>query len=295
MDTDNGGSLNRKTLRNLDVTPKMATGDRPMIELSRRCVIALLICAAAGRLRAQEPAAQESYQQWLAKRTEELESYQFALEGTPPEALTMEPRSLLNWSNPERGTAAGAVFLWTQGGQPAMIACAFGRGQWLKHEFHSLSDRPLIGERSGSRVHRFAPGIEWHELTGAPVPAASRPLRLTQMRRQVERFEVSIVALKMGKAEPAVMRLLSQPVYRSPETAEGDTALFLFVQGTDPEGVLTLQATADKKWRYALSRQTKAVVKAKLDDKQVLDLPIWKAEPDSAFFVVTPPEATAGM
>ena len=32
------------------------------------------------------------------------------LKARSPEALTMEPRSLLNWSNPERGTAAGAVF-----------------------------------------------------------------------------------------------------------------------------------------------------------------------------------------
>jgi len=111
------------------------------------------------------------------------------------------------------------------------------------------------------------------------------------MRRQAERFEVSIVALKMGNPKPAVMRLLSQPVYRSPESAANDTALFLFVQGTDPECVLTLSATAEKKWRYALTRQTKAAVKVQLDDKSVLDLPIWKVEPDSAFFVVTPPEA----
>jgi hypothetical protein len=254
------------------------------------CLLAWMLCGPVSG-QSQEPPSQDSYQDWLAKRTAEFESYKFASEGPQSQSLALEPRSLLNWSNAERGTAAGAVFLWTQQGQPAMIANAFGRGQYLKHEFHSLSDQPLVGERTGQRVHRFAPGIEWHELPGAPVPAASRPLRLTQLRRQAERFEVSIVALKMGMPVPAVMRLLSQPVYRSPESAEGDTALFLFVQGTDPECVLTLQATADRKWRYALTRQTKAAVKAKLDDKQVLDLPVWKVEADSAFFVLTPPEA----
>jgi hypothetical protein len=114
------------------------------------------------------------------------------------------------------------------------------------------------------------------------------------MRRLAERFEVSIVALKMGAPVPAVMRLLSQPVYRSPAAAADDTALFLYVQGTDPEAVLTLQATAGGKWRYALTRQTKAAVKASFDDNQVLDLPIFKPEKDSAFLVVTPPEANVG-
>jgi len=260
-------------------------------------LLVLVLAAAAGLSSAQEPAAatpQETYQQWLAERTKEFQSYDFSREGAPPKTLTMEARSLLNWSNAERNTAAGAVFLWTHEGRPELIACAFGRGQWLRHEFHSLSETAIAGEREGQRVHRFKPGIEWRELPGAPEPAAARPLRLTQMRRQAERFRVSIVALKMGVPEPAVMRLLSQPVYRSPETAMDDTALFLFVQGTDPECVLTLQATAGKTWRYALTRQTKAAVKADLDDKPVFDLPVWKAEPDSPFFVLTPPAAKAG-
>src|SRR5215510_7275699 len=141
-----------------------------MTESGRRRLLAVvLICLAAGMSAAQEPAApQESNQEWLTKRTEELASYRFAMDGVKPVELALEGKSLLNWSNAERGTAAGALFLWTRDGQPEMIACAFGRGEWLRHEFHSLSDEPIIAERGGSQVHRFQPGIQWRELADAP-------------------------------------------------------------------------------------------------------------------------------
>ncbi|MCI0361450.1 MAG: hypothetical protein L0211_23455 [Planctomycetaceae bacterium] len=236
--------------------------------------------------------------EWLAERTKEFESYRFELEGPKPKALDMESRSLLNWSNAERGTYFGAVFLWTEEGRPALIANAFGRGQFLRHEFHSLSTQPIVAESGGSRVHRFRAGIEWSNLPDAPEPDASRALRLAQMRRQAERFRVTIVMQRpMGIEEPAEVRLLTQPAYRSGESAAGDVAVFLFVQGTDPECVLLLEATADKKWRYALTRQTKAALRADLDGKQVLDLPQFgrmPADPESAFFVLTPPAAAEG-
>jgi hypothetical protein len=260
-----------------------------------------ILCAASRIAFAQEVPAEDPKafaKEWLAERTKEFESYRFELEGPKPKALAMETRSLLNWSNAERGTYVGAVFLWTYEGRPALIANAFGRGQWLKHEFHSLSTEPIAAESGGSLVHRFRPGIEWRELKGAPEPAASRPLRLAQMRRQAERFRVTIVMQRpMGVLEPAEVRLLTQPAYRSPVSADGDVAIFLFVQGTDPECVLLLEATADKKWRYALTRQTKAALKAALDDRQVLDLPQFAQmprDPESAFFVLTPPAASEG-
>jgi hypothetical protein len=64
-------------------------------------------------------------------------------------------------------------------------------------------------------------------------------------------------------------------VYRSPESIEEDLALFVFVQGTDPECVLLLEATAGATWRYALARQTKWGLKAKLDGQ-----PIWERAPN---------------
>ena len=72
-------------------------------------------------------------------------------------------------------------------------------------------------------------------------------------------------------------------------------ALFLFVQGTDPECVLLLEAKSDKPWRYAFARQNSASLVADLDGKRVLDMPPHQRPPDgeSAYVEVTSPEAKA--
>ena len=195
--------------------------------------------------------SKEASQRWREERHAEFQGYRFYHDETKTQ-LVMEVRSVLNWSNAERGADVGAVFLWTDGGRPELIACAFGRGKFLRHEFHSLSEQPLIAEREGQEIHRFAAGVAWQPLAGAPSPAKQRALRLAQMRRQAERFRVV-----MGDKDPAEMRLLTQPVFRTAAELEDDTAVFVFVQGTDPECVLLLQATGDGKWQYALTRQTK--------------------------------------
>ena len=119
---------------------------------------------------AEDPPAEPeaSPKEWLAERQAEFAAYQFQLEAPEPRMLTLESRSLLNWSNAERGADVGAVFLWTDKGRPQLIASAFGREK-LRHEFHSLSTEPIAGRRGEKAVHRFGPGIAWQELPEAPV------------------------------------------------------------------------------------------------------------------------------
>src|SRR5947208_1900862 len=88
-------------------------------------------------------------QKWLSDRRLEFEEYRFQRDSETPVPLSMEAHSLLNWSNAERGTDQGVVFLWTDDGKPQMIACAFEWGGSLKHEFHSLSTDPVTAERLG--------------------------------------------------------------------------------------------------------------------------------------------------
>ena len=238
--------------------------------------------------------------EWLAQRAGEFASYRFEIEGVSKtggvkrKSLTLEPAPILNWTNPERVTFFGATFVWTCEGRPELIGSAYGRGKSLRHEFHSLSTEPIVAERSGSRVHRFPPGIQWRELSGAPEPAASYALRLTQMRRQAERFQVTMIFRRPVEVQHP-LRLLSQPNYRSPASAVDEVSLFLFVQGTDPECALLLEANSDKTWRYAFARQNAASLQADLDGKQVLDMPPHQRPPngESAYVTVTPPEAKA--
>ncbi len=238
---------------------------------------------------AQDAAAQPqaSPKEWLHERQVEFDEYEFATGASRPQKLMRESRSLLNWSNAERGADVGAVFLWTLEGRPQLVACAFGRGKSLRHEFHSLSEGPLIAEREGAEIHRFEPGIVWRKLAGAPPAASKRALRLAQMRRQAERFRVV-----MGTKDPAEMRLLPQPVFRSPAELDEDMALFVFVQGTDPECVLLLEATAEGQWQYAVTRQTKWPLRVELDGTQVAEFTsIGKTPAGSPFLVLTPPTA----
>src|SRR5262245_13370756 len=207
---------------------------------------------------------------WVKERLTDLQQFRFELDRPEPADLAMEPESLLNWSNAERSTNQGALFLWTQAGRPQMIACAFELGGILKYEFHSLSTDPIVAHENGRVRHRFGPGVEWAALPGAPERARTRPLRLVQLRRQAERFAVSI-----GFRDWAPARLLPQPVFRSPESEDGDLAVFVLVQGTDPECVLLLDANAQEGWRYALTRQSKWGLKAELDGRV-----IWEQAPN---------------
>ena len=101
---------------------------------------------------------------------QEFASYRMVIGGPQRSPLVMEPRVLLDWSNAERGTRFGATFLGTHEGRPAMIANGYGRGPWLRHEFHSLCTEPVVAGGDGREIHRFAPGIEWRELPGARRP-----------------------------------------------------------------------------------------------------------------------------
>jgi hypothetical protein len=96
----------------------------------------------------------------------------------------------------------------------------------------------------------------------------------------------------MGGKQPAEMRLLTQPVYRTPAELADDVALFAFVQGTDPECVLMLEATADGKWRYCVTRQTKWPLRVELDGNEIADFhSLGRTPAESPFLVLKPPSA----
>jgi hypothetical protein len=242
------------------------------------CVL-LTICLAALRGEEEPEEAKSAAAEWIAQRQEAFGTYTFQMgdEGMP---LVLESRSILNWSNAERRAAKGGVFLWTYNGQPQLIACAFMNKTSVQHEFQSLADQPVVAARSSRQVHRFDPGIEWLPLKDAPAPAKRPALRLSQFRRQAERFAISF-----GNKEWTPARLLTRPVFVS---EDHNVALFLFVQGTDPECTLLLSIKDDETWHYALARQTTFGLKAELDETVVWErMPTWAAKTDTSYAVLT--------
>jgi hypothetical protein len=175
--------------------------------------------------------------------------------------LQLEPKSLLQWSNPTAGSFHGSVFLWTAKGRPEVVASIYKKYVPLPHhlgiEFHSLTDGLAKAERDGhADWSSNRGGVEFKPVPGAPTPADTPARRLRQLRAIAQEFS-STQTDRQAITRP--LRLLTQPVYRyeSTDPAAPDGALFAFVEGTDPEVFLLIESRAGANgpaWHYALAR-----------------------------------------
>jgi hypothetical protein len=183
--------------------------------------------------------------------------------------LTLEPKVLLQWSNPVVGSIHGSVFIWTAKGRPEVVASIY---KWygpknfhLGVEFHSLAAGPVVAEREGGVVWSpTEPGLAYAPLPGAPAPAESPAQRLRQLRALAKEFTASEVDREGVTRE---LRLLTQPIHRyeSTDPAVLDGGLFAFVEGTDPEIFLLLEARRRDDgrygWDYALARMNSVALR----------------------------------
>jgi hypothetical protein len=206
--------------------------------------------------------------------------------GPDRQPLELQAEPVLRWPNPTREVPEGATFIWTRDCRPEAIGCVWKHGI-LSHAFHSLSASKLVAQHGDQTVwHPDKPGIKFHDFPKAPAPADSAVKRLSQMKELAHRFSCR---LAVEKAEGEELRLLPSPLYRYKVDRRDlfDGALFAFVQGTDPEVILVLEAQRQddiEKWRYALTRRSMLALEAKLDGE-----PIWSVEhgagsPDGPWF-----------
>ncbi|HWB11425.1 MAG TPA: hypothetical protein VG826_19500 [Pirellulales bacterium] len=246
------------------------------------CILALLTLVSAGWVEpdvAEPPtdeqlaAEQAEFARWAA---EAAAGYEIRLAGSPDVPLVLRPEPVLKWSNPERGRIYGHVFVWTAGGRPEAIASLY---KWYhpfthsSHEFQSLSTGGLSALREGSAAWSTTrPGVEPRPLAEADPPANTAAARLRQMRDLVRDFRAN----ETNRAgEQSSLRCLPQPIYRYESTKEPlvDGALFAFVQATDPEIVLLLEARKDESgkaaWHYALARLNSITLRVFYQDREV--------------------------
>jgi hypothetical protein len=204
--------------------------------------------------RARDSVDAESPDNWLAARVAELEEYELIFEGPHADvAPVLVEQPLLSWSNPLRSTSRGALFVWTHYGKPQFVCCAYPspKGSQIVHEMQSLADRTVTRRHAEHGEWVFEPPDESEVIPDAPSPAKSRTLRLTQMRRLAKRFTAEVT-----RPELIEVRLLPQPLFRYARDAEVDGAVFAFVQGTDPECLLILEASNDG-WSSRMVRMTR--------------------------------------
>jgi hypothetical protein len=194
--------------------------------------------------------------------------YRIVVDSSPAHAPALKPEPVLKWNNPLRATVAGATFLWVADGRPEVIGCLYRYTyegvQVEDHEFQSLADSGLTATLGGVPV--WSPpsaGIKFAPIPGAPVPASNPVERLRQMRALSREFKAGF----NGEKDKTEFRLLSQPLYRYEPTRADliDGALFAFVQTTDPEVLLAIEArNVDGKpaWYWGVARMSMVNLRA---------------------------------
>jgi hypothetical protein len=198
--------------------------------------------------------------------------------------LTLRGEPILRWSNPLGGRRAhGEVFLWTDQGRPAAVLSIyeFTASEGTVHEHHEFCSLARTGLHFASRRPLvWAPaeaGTEVKPLADAPAPADSGRQRLTQMRELAAKLSAEKTT---REGETRALRLLSQPVYRyegldakNADTLDG--ALFAFVEATDPEIFLLVEARVSEgksAWQFGLVRMTSIRLRVSRGDATVWEV-----------------------
>jgi hypothetical protein len=193
---------------------------------------------------------------------QEADRFVFRRTGATGKAFTRSSDSLLHWSNPISGSICGEVFVWTENGRPEVLGSFYRWFSPFHHradEFTSLAATPLEVERAGQHVWTTrGPGVKFEPISGAPTPARTSPQRLRQMRELAKDFTARHIDQDKTERD---LRLLNRPLYRYETTGDdpSDGGLFVFVLGTDPDGVLLIESRTsggEPRWEYALARMT---------------------------------------
>lgn len=198
----------------------------------------------------------------------------------------LRPQTVLRWINASRGQQGEDILvLWVHDGRPEAAATIFPQMGQLCHEFASLSRGSRLVAKAGEEVvwSPNAAGAEFRDVPNAPAPAESPTARRLQMKTLAERFKATMTGFNADGSDREELRLLPTPAYRYdlkaaqasyPDLQDG--AVFAFVQGTDPEVLLLLEAVRQDdrlRWQYALARATAAGLEVRLGDEVV-----WTAE-----------------
>lgn len=192
----------------------------------------------------------------------------------------MEPLVVLRYVNHARESSSGTFVLWLHQGRPEAAATVFDWGGRIVHGFVSLSRGSTLVAREGQTIfwHPAKPGIEFRPVPDAPSPSDTAAGRLWQMKTLSRQFGSTLLGWKPDDSDREALRLLATPLYRYESKAPDllDGAVFAFVQGTDPESLLLLEAVrvGDRyEWQYGFARQTHGALDGRHQGKVV-----WTAE-----------------
>ena len=202
------------------------------------------------------------------------ESFQVFVDAERTRRAELQEMPIFRWSNPERGSKGGTLFLWSNMGRPhAMIGTWTYKDTKLSYELQSLSAAGFVAERKGQVVWKPSlPGLQFHPVVDAPEPAEKKSERRLQMRYLAKDFSAHLRAAPGSQME--ALRMLSRPIYQYGIPAKGVTegAMFAYSQGTDPEVLLLIEAREKEKeseWFYAFAPATSKYAEGRYAEQQV--------------------------
>ncbi|MDB5306179.1 MAG: hypothetical protein JWO38_381 [Gemmataceae bacterium] len=254
--------------------------ERPLVGGLVWCLVSSLAVHATGS--AQPPPKNDPPEE-PKKLNEAIEKSVNWYDVLPEEGATpLTPVPVIRWRNVVRGQEGEAMMVvWSHNGRPVAMASIYPWEGKMTHEFDSLSHGAKLIARDKDRVI-WAPetaGVEFKAVPKAPQPAKTAPERLRQMKTITEGFKATMTGWQADNSDQESLRLLPRPLHRydlanakDPDPKLLDGALFAYVQGTDPEVVLVLEAvgTADQaEWQCAFVRATSGGLEVKSGDEVV--------------------------
>ena len=232
-----------------------------------------------GNLLAQDKDTKDERGARLEFMKQSAAAYHFEIPKDKRDEVALVPEPILRWSNEVVREDDAALFLWTHRKRPVCGAQFFLQDKVWHHEFQSLTAEPFKGSWRGENAWQWAPGeagVKW-SAAALEVPADKPRQRLVQMRAFAERFSAAVDPSASRKfQDPHQLRLLPTPVYRYADEEQRlvDGAIFAFVQGTNPEVLLLLEAIREKAggaaaWRFAFAPMTSFEARVTQGDKVV--------------------------
>jgi hypothetical protein len=212
--------------------------------------------------------------------------------------IPMRAEPLHRWSDPTRRFKDGSLWAWGETGRPLALTTLELYPDPPAHwaiELISLSPGPLAADGQGwaAALAASAPAnkgesdLSWacptsnltlRRIPGAPKPATIEAARLRQVRDLAARFTAHQVNRRRAAEQRYELRLLPRPFYRYSDPSSGliDGAFFLFVNGTNPEILLMIEAREEgplAPWSYGLARISRAAPTVLLDRQEVWSQP----------------------
>ncbi len=239
-------------------------------------MIAFSSCFRGGFIAAQEKKSAEQIEAAKRKDLDKIaESVEFLFADGQTGSLVKSP--IFSWSNPERQSDGGLLYMWTKSGRPVATLGIWRVNEPTKksgYEYQSLT--PELFEAKSSKLGNWSPeagGVEFGRLTEVAAPLADNRRRQNQMR-QIARDHFS-AEIDPGTPNSEQLRVLPTPVFLYDEKPKDviDGAVFSFASGTDPEVLLILEArkiSNDEGWFYAMARSTSHAVSGRCNGVEVL-------------------------